>query len=115
MKKILVIFLSLILSVSVFAENEKGEENTSTSTTTIVNGSVIDGSTGESLAGVEIKVVGTDIVVYTDFDGNFEITNLKSGMYDIVISYISYNSTLIENIELQNGTNSLNDIRLIAN
>jgi len=42
------------------------------------------------LVGVEVKIEGTDMKTYTDFDGNFSFNNLKPGEYKVVTSYISY-------------------------
>ncbi len=55
-----------------------------------VSGNVVDEVSGEALVGVEVKVEGSDKKAYTDFDGHFEIDNLKAGDCKIVASYISY-------------------------
>ncbi len=44
-----------------------------------LSGTVFDFQSGEALTGVEVSIEGTDIKVYTDFDGNFEIDNVKPG------------------------------------
>jgi hypothetical protein len=78
--------------------NATGDESNSARST--VKGIVIDQNSGESLAGAEICILGTDIKVYSDLDGNFEISNLTPGTYNIVISYISYNKSLVEDVKL---------------
>ena len=55
--------------------------------------------TGEALTGVEISIDGLDKKVYSDFDGNFTISNLAPGEYDIVASYISYKKSLVEDFK----------------
>jgi len=55
----------------------------------VIKGTVIDAG-NDGLAGAKIEVKGTDIVVYSDFEGNFIIDRLKSGTYDISISLVSY-------------------------
>ena len=45
---------------------------------------------GEALVGVEIKLEGTDLKTYSDFDGNFSFDNVKQGEYKVIANYISY-------------------------
>ncbi len=47
-------------------------------------GNIIDEVSGEAWVGVEVKVDGTDVKTYTDFDGHFVIDNLKAGQYKLV-------------------------------
>ncbi|MCX6310806.1 MAG: carboxypeptidase-like regulatory domain-containing protein [Bacteroidetes bacterium] len=58
-----------------------------------VNGTVCDKKNHESLAGVEVRVKGTNIVVYTDFDGNFFLPELPRGNYQLDFNYITYSSS----------------------
>jgi hypothetical protein len=68
--------------------------------TTSLSGRVLDLTSGESLAGVEVEIEGAGLKTYTDLDGNFRFDNIKSGTYNIVASFISYNKSLIENLEI---------------
>ncbi len=87
MKTLMVALLAFItIHLSAF---ESGGENKSNSQAALI-GKVTDQVTGEALAGVAVKVEGTDIVAYTNFDGQFEIENMKPGSYDVCVSYISY-------------------------
>jgi hypothetical protein len=95
MKKLIVALLVAFASTSVFAE--KVESKTETKTETKVeaavlslSGNIIDEVSGEALVGVEVKVDGSDVKTYTDFDGHFVINNLKSGDCKLVSSYTSY-------------------------
>jgi hypothetical protein len=73
-----------------------------------VEGLVSDVVTGESLTGVKLKVEGSDIIEYSDFDGKFRIANLKPGKYTVLVEYISYDSKRIEKLKLdKNEDNSL--------
>jgi hypothetical protein len=56
----------------------------------VLVGSISDAKSGESLVGVEVKIEGTDLKTYTDFDGNFTFNNVKPGEYKVVANYISY-------------------------
>lgn len=94
MKKIAIIFVSLIVFSVSFANaaNEETESATNESAvmTTTVSGKVLDKITGESLVGVKVTVEGVNKSVYTDFDGNFEIDGVREGNFEITTSYISY-------------------------
>lgn len=70
-------------------------------------GTVVDFSSGEALTGVEIKIEGTDIVTYTDFDGNFEFDKILPGNYNLIASFISYSNSLVENFKAEEGENSI--------
>lgn len=60
-----------------------------------VTGNVTDKSSNESLAGVEVRVKGTNIVTYTDFDGNFYLPELPKGVYTLEFNYITYSSETV--------------------
>ncbi len=92
MKKIMIGFLSLMLTIAVTAkENEsKSTSTTDNAASVILVGTISDANSGESLVGVEVKIEGTDLKTYTDFDGNFTFTNVKPGEHKVVANYISY-------------------------
>jgi hypothetical protein len=60
-----------------------------------VSGAVTDHNTNESLAGVEVRVQGTDIVTYTDFNGNYFLPELKAGTYTLEFRYPTYSQTSV--------------------
>jgi hypothetical protein len=99
MKKTIFSILFIALIGFAFAGNEDNKSNPAPANAITLSGNVVDMSTGEALTGVEISVEGTDLKVYSDFDGNFEITNVKQGEYDIVASYISYKKSLVEDLK----------------
>ena len=73
-----------------------------------ISGEVHDYSTGESLAGVAVSIEGTNVKTYTDLDGNFEFENVMPGNYNLIFSFISYNNSLVEQLEVnQSETKSL--------
>lgn len=96
MKRIVTI---LILALVVLAANAKEKEtkpvaaDNGNTATTVLTGSVTDINSGESLVGVEVKIEGTDLKTYTDFDGKFTFSNVKPGECKLVASYISYQAS----------------------
>lgn len=110
MKKFILSIIFIAFIGFAFAGNDENKETPATAPSVSVSGSVVDMATGEALTGVEISVEGTDTKVYTDFDGNFSISNLKPGDYNIVASYISYKKSLVEEFNVD-GNKSI-DIKL---
>lgn len=67
-----------------------------------IRGSVVDGKTGETLPGVTIYVEGTTLGTITDFDGKFNI-QVDPGKYDLRVSYVSYETVIIKELEVKPG------------
>lgn len=114
MKKVLFIaFVSIIgLTMNVSAKETAAPEvkpaTVSTAVSKVVNGSVLDKVTNETLAGVVVTSNGQK--VYTDLEGNFEIKNLCDGKCQLKISLISYEDQVIEI-----DTNNTNSLRIMLN
>jgi hypothetical protein len=91
MKHFLVAACLFVFAMVTVAEekSEKAPAKAEAKTTVIV-GSIADKDSGESLVGVEVKIKGTDLKTYTDFDGKFAFENVNPGDYELVSSYISY-------------------------
>ena len=90
MKKLSFILLLLLFSFYNFAQ--KG----------ILKGTINDAKTGESLVGTTILMQGTTTGTITDFDGNYILPNISPGAYNMVISFISYQSQIIR-VEIKDG------------
>ncbi len=74
-----------------------------------IKGIVKDKKNAETLAGVNVVLNGTTVGAATDFDGSYLISNLKPGTYTINVSFISYNTILINDIVVEaNKTTNLN-------
>ena len=76
MKKLLMIFLSVMATVAIYAQSIS------------VQGTVIDADNNEPLIGVSVLEVGTTNGVVTDLDGNFTLS-VKSGA-KLQLSYVGY-------------------------
>lgn len=79
-------FLSILLSLAVIAPAFAQR-------THALSGKVTD-SSGEPLIGAAIKVDGTDIAVITDFDGNYQLPEIKFPAR-IKVSFVGYADTEI--------------------
>jgi len=65
-----------------------------------IKGVISDKTTKETLVGATILIQGTTTGSTTDLDGNYKITSLAPGNYNLVVSYISYKTLLIEKVKI---------------
>jgi hypothetical protein len=88
----------IIISFSNFAaESSKSGKVIKTK----ICGTIVDKATGEALSGVVVKLIGTDVKIYTDFEGKFEIKNVEIGAHALEVAYISYQD-VVENLFVDN-------------
>jgi predicted nicotinamide N-methyase len=87
---------------------DKSTESVSANTSVSISGKVIDFTSGEALVGVEVAIEGSTKKAHTDLDGNFKIDNIKPGSYNLIASYISYNKSLIEKLDIDKSNKELN-------
>jgi outer membrane receptor for ferrienterochelin and colicin len=107
--------LFLLFSSLVFAQH------------TGIKGVVSDKVSKETLVGATVLIQGTTTGSTTDLDGNYSITGLVPGNYNLVISYISYKTQIIEkvkvvkdemrelNVELEGNSVSIEGVVISAN
>jgi len=89
---ILVLVFSVLFSVSVSA-SDKDKSIASVkkyNSTATINGKVMDKVSGEGLAGVQVKLYGTNMATYTDFEGNYSFNDIEAGAHAVVTEYVSY-------------------------
>ncbi len=91
MKKAMFSLVVTLLVLTAGAEGKKGKTPANAENETVVelSGSIVDFRSGELLTGVEVRIEGTNLKTYTDFDGKFSF-HVKPGEYKIVTHYISY-------------------------
>ncbi len=68
----------------------------------IIRGTVFDGVNGESLPGVTIYIESNSQGTITDLDGKFNLS-VAPGIYDVRISFISYETVKIESVNVKAG------------
>jgi iron complex outermembrane receptor protein len=100
-KKLL--FLFLLLPFTVLAQST-------------LSGTVVDKATGQPIPGVNVNVQGAPNGASTGFDGNYQLSNVKTGN-KIVISFIGYKTQTIDftgqktlNVSLEEDTNKLQEV-----
>jgi hypothetical protein len=81
----------------------------------VIMGKVLD-EKGEPAAFANVKIIQNGLVKTggsTNFDGDFKISNLEGGTYDIEVSYVGYDTYRLEGVKVSSGkTLPLNTIKL---
>ena len=97
-KRIIFTFNSLVFSVSISLLNAQAN----------LSGFVKDDK-GSVLAGANVYLSGTEMGSATSANGKYEIENIKSGNYTLIVSYLGYNT---EKFELNLTGNTTKDVAL---
>ncbi len=95
---ILILLLTLIFMVQIFAAN--------------IEGTVIDLDTGAAVAGVNIHIEGTRFGAATDDEGRFFVENLPAGEYNLKITAQGYEKQIRKSFEVNEDNTILLDIAL---
>ena len=66
-------------------------------------GKVVDKATNEPVIGLVVMIDGTSTGTQTNFDGQYELINLKAGTYKVVFKYISYNTKIVDGVVVNSG------------
>ncbi|MDD3569206.1 MAG: TonB-dependent receptor, partial [Bacteroidales bacterium] len=99
------IFFLLLSSSCIFGQQLFGQTGS-------IKGTVKEFGSAETLPGANVIIEGTTIGVSTDFDGQFELKNIKPGVYTLKVSFISYNEKVISGIEVLAGEEKFIEVEL---
>lgn len=99
MKKFLLIYFLLTIAISA---QQSGT----------LSGNVSDAATGEGLPGVNIILKGTYFGAATDINGNFSITGIPVGTYNVDISLIGYKTYQYTDIKIESNKTTRLDVKL---
>ena len=80
--------------------------------TGIIRGKVTDKLTNQPIAFANILETKTGKGVVTDEDGQFEITGLMPGLYDVTASFVGYNDFTVYEIQVSNAKPALLNIEM---
>lgn len=99
MKRFSILIISLLISITVFGENESTEAAGIT-----LKGRVYDEFTNEPIAFATVIIFDTEIGAITDIDGVYTFEGLDPGEYRLQISYVGYRSVVTEGVFVRFGT-----------
>lgn len=106
MKKVIFVFV-LVLGLANVNATEPENNPKKLKSTNQIEGSITDHLTGEALAGVCLKLEGSDKKTYSDLKGNFKFESITPGTYNIEVEYVSY-----KDITLKSVSASSSDVKL---
>jgi len=79
-----------------------------------ISGKITDEKTGEPLVGATLMIQGTKMGAASDFQGDYYITNLSPGSYNLVVSSIGYQNTVIKNIVVKIDLTTQVNVKLVS-
>jgi hypothetical protein len=82
--------------------------------TGIVEGKILDAKTNESIPFANVVLQGTTTGATSDIDGNYKITGIKPGLYNVEVSYIGYKGKVEFEVQVFNNKPAKVDFALEA-
>ena len=80
--------------------------------TQTIRGTIIDNEGQFPLIGATVSLSNTDKGSVTDVDGNFRLTQVPIGRYELVIAYLGYEEKVIPNLLVQSGKELILNVAL---
>ncbi len=77
-----------------------------------ISGKVTGKNGGDLLTGANVIVEGTKMGATADLDGKYSIARVPAGTYKLKVSFISYNSVVIESVTVKAGETTKVDVTL---
>ena len=93
----------LYISINCFAQNG------------IIEGIVFDEINNEPLIGATVQVQDSSVGTLTDIDGKYRLENLVPGLYNIVVSYVGYNTRTFTDLYVTNAKPLQIDVAMATN
>jgi len=79
-----------------------------------IAGKVVDFDFGDGLRAVVIKVADSDVEIYSDIEGRYQIRDLSAGTYSLVFEKSGYQTSTVTDIEVEAGEVFSLDVPLIS-
>jgi TonB-dependent receptor len=79
-----------------------------------IEGILSDSENGEALVGANVRVLGTPLGGNADVDGHYQIPNVPSGVYQVAVSFIGYETSIIRDVKVSGGQATKVDYKLAA-
>lgn len=80
----------------------------------ILKGSLSDARTREPIAFANIILQGTNVGAISDTGGKFTIENIPPGVYNIIVSFVGYESQIVYELNIPSTKTTILDIELKA-
>ena len=99
------LFFTTFLTLILFSSNINAQ-------TGIIKGRVFDVLNNEPIIFCNVIIAGSTIGTTTDENGNYSIGGLEPGLYNIEVSYISYKTKVMYEIEVTNSKPAITNVPL---
>jgi hypothetical protein len=93
---------ALCIASSAFSQTASGK----------ISGKITDTDTGEPIIGANVSLVNTSLGASTNIEGEYVILNVLPGTYAVRISYVGYQSQLIEGVRVVAGVTRPLDVKI---
>ena len=100
MKKLTTLFLAIIMTTGLFAQNLTGK----------ISGTVT--SDGQPLVGANVIIEGTSTGAATDETGTYYVFDVQPGIYTLRVNYIGYKAQIVSNVRVTIGLTTNQDFEL---
>ena len=101
-------FITTALMMTLFAISAQAQSG-------IIKGRVYDAINNEPIMFANLIIEGSDVGVTSDLDGNYVITDLEPGTYNLKISYLGYKDVIKYEIEVTNSKPAVIDVAMEEN
>lgn len=98
--KICTVLFLILLSFATFAQNGT------------IKGKVVEAANNQSVPFANIVIVGTTTGVSSDLDGNYEITGLEPGTYDVSVSFLGFKTLTESEVMVTNSKPTIIDFKM---
>ncbi len=75
-------------------------------------GTVIDGETGDPVAGANIYLQNTPLGAASDLDGHYSVLHVPPGRYTVIVTVVGYAEIRIKNVAVKAGQSTKTDVVL---
>jgi len=83
------------------------------SSTGIIQGTVLDSTSEQPLVAVNVSVIGTPYGTFTNAEGFYLLRNIPAGEQSLRFSYVGYREHIVENVSVLPGLRTAIDARLV--
>ena len=80
----------------------------------VIKGTLTDATNNETIPFANIYIEQTQSGVASDLDGNYIISNLKPGIYNIIYSFVGYQSKSIAEVIVNPNKPTVLDVQLLS-
>lgn len=77
-----------------------------------LEGTLTDAATGENLIGANVRILGTSLGTTANETGRYSIKNVPPATYQLAISFIGYETSIIRDVEIEAGKTTQIDYKL---